>query len=120
MLAYIRPAGDIEFDLPERAARLGVSLVDIPERGPIDFRTVQRLSQLIRTSRPDILHAHDYKTNVLAVLLGRWHRIPVMTTVHGYVSLGGRLNLYYRIDRWALRRMDRVIVVSEDLYTHPG
>ena len=117
MLAYIRPAGDIEFDLPERAARLGVSLVDIPERGPLDFRTVQRLSQLIQTSRPDILHAHDYKTNVLAVLLGRWHRIPVMTTVHGYVSLGGRLNWYYRIDRWALRRMDRVIIVSEDLYT---
>ena len=51
MLAYIRPAGDIEFDLPERAARLGVSLVDIPERGPIDFRTVRRLSQLIQTLR---------------------------------------------------------------------
>jgi glycosyltransferase involved in cell wall biosynthesis len=114
-LAYIRPVGDDVYDLPQRAAQLGVSFVDIPERGPLDFRTVRRLSQLIKDSRPDILHAHDYKTNVLAVLLGKWHRLPVMTTVHGYVSQSKKLNLYYRIDRWALRRMDHIVVVSEDL-----
>ncbi len=39
-----------------------------------------------------------------------------MTTAHGYVSRSGKLNFYYRIDRWALRRMDHVIAVSEDLY----
>jgi len=116
-LAYIRPEGDAEYDLPDRAAQMGVPLIDIPERGPIDFRTVKRLSQLIRTSRPHILHAHDYKTNVLALMLGRWYRIPAITTVHGYGLLGGRLKWYSRIDRWALRRMDHVIVVSEDLYS---
>src|SRR5262249_8514040 len=35
---------------------------------------------------------------------------------HGYVSRGGRLEAYYQADRWALRRLDHVIAVSEDLY----
>jgi glycosyltransferase involved in cell wall biosynthesis len=63
-----------------------------------------------------LLHAHDYKTNVLAVVLGRWFNLPVLTTLHGYVTRGGRLEAYYWIDRWALRRMDHVIAVSDDLY----
>jgi glycosyltransferase involved in cell wall biosynthesis len=93
-------------------------LVDIPERGPLDLRTIWRLVREIKLFRPHLLHAHDYKTNVLSVLLGRWFRIPVMTTMHGYVTRGGRLESYYLIDRWALRRMQHVVAVSEDLYRH--
>jgi glycosyltransferase involved in cell wall biosynthesis len=72
----------------------------------------------VRSTRPAVLHAHDYKTNLLAVLLARRFGIPVMTTMHGYVSRGGRLDVYYRVDRWARRRMDRVVAVSEDLLEH--
>jgi glycosyltransferase involved in cell wall biosynthesis len=115
-LAYIRPQGDSDYVMPQRARDLSVPLTDIPERGPADPSTLLRLSRLIRKIQPTILHAHDYKTNVLAVLLGRRHRIPVMTTVHGYVSQSRKLKLYYQIDRWALRRMDHVVVVSDDLY----
>jgi len=115
-LAYIRPESDRDYDMPERALALGVDLVDIPERGPADPRTLLRLAREIRDFRPDLLHAHDYKTNVLSVLLGRWHRIPVVTTLHGYVARGGRLEAYYQVDRCALGRMDHVIAVSEDLH----
>lgn len=114
-LAYVRPAGDRKYDLPERAARLGVRLLDVPERGPVDPRTFWRLAAEIRRFRPDILHPHDYKTNVLAVLLARMFHLKLVTTLHGYVTIGGRLDWYYRLDRWAIRRMDHVIVVSDDL-----
>ncbi|MBX9789761.1 MAG: glycosyltransferase [Pirellulales bacterium] len=114
-LAYIRPAGDRKYDLPERAARLGVRLIDVPERGPADPRTLWRLAAAVRGFRPDILHPHDYKTNVLAVLLAKMFRLKVVTTLHGYVTVGGRLDWYYRIDRSAIRRMDHVVVVSDDL-----
>jgi glycosyltransferase involved in cell wall biosynthesis len=115
-LAYIRPADDSDYDMAARARRLGVDLVDIPERHGFDPRTLVRLAREIRTFRPDILHAHDYKTNVLAVLLGRLFGVRTLTTLHGYVSRGGRLETYYRIDRWALRRLDHVIAVSDDLF----
>lgn len=115
-LAYIRPKGDPEYDMIERARTIGVDLVDIPERGGVDPRTVWRLAQEIREYRPAILHAHDYKTNFLAAILGRRFGIRTVTTMHGYVSRGGRLETYYRLDRWSLRQMDHVIAVSTDLY----
>lgn len=114
-LAYIRPADDPAYDMPQRAAQAGIALIDIPERNGFDPQTWRRLVAEIKQSRPAILHAHDYKTNVLGVMLGRRFGLPVMTTLHGYGLGGGRLNWYYRIERWALRRMDRVVVVSEDL-----
>ena len=52
-----------------------MDLIDIPERSGLDPRTLWRLVRQVREFRPDILHAHDYKTNVLAVLLARWFGI---------------------------------------------
>jgi glycosyltransferase involved in cell wall biosynthesis len=115
-LAYLHPTGDLDFDMPERARRLDVDLVAIAEKGPADPRALWRLIQVIRDYRPAILHAHDYKTDLLAVLLGRCFRIPVMTTMHGFVTRGGRLEAYYRLSHWALKRMDHVVAVSADLY----
>jgi glycosyltransferase involved in cell wall biosynthesis len=93
-----------------------VHLVDIPERHGFDSRTLRRLAAEVREFRPDILHAHDYKTNLLAVLLGRWFGVRVMTTLHGYGFGGGRLAAYYQLDRWTLRAMDHVVAVSEGLF----
>lgn len=119
-LAYIRPDNDPEYDMIERAKQMGVDLVDIPERSGVDPRTLWRLVREIQQFRPDILHAHDYKTNVLAALLGRWFGIRTLTTMHGYVSRGGRLEAYYRLDSRVLRHLDHVIAVSDDLYQMIG
>lgn len=114
-LAYIRPINDPLYDLPRRAAQAGATLIDIPERFGADPRTLWRLAAEIRSSRPAVLHAHDYKTNVLAVLLGRIFKMRVVTTLHGYGLGGGRLKMYYRVERWALKRMHSIVVVSDDL-----
>jgi glycosyltransferase involved in cell wall biosynthesis len=115
-LAYIRPQNDSAYDMPERARQMGVDLIDIPERGGFDVRTVRHLAEEIRKFRPDILHAHDYKTNALAVMLGRWFGLRIVTTLHGYGLAAGRLALYYQLDRWTLRCMDHVLTVCDDLY----
>lgn len=117
-LAFFRPADDEEFDIPQRAAKLGLEIVDLPERGPLDLRALRQLLREIRTFRPHLLHPHDYKTNFLSVLASRWFKIPVVTTVHGYVVRTSKLSAYYRIDRWSLRRMQHVVTVSRDLYDH--
>lgn len=114
-LGYLRPRNDAAYDLPERAAALGVTLVDIPESGAIDFGAIRKISREIREFRPHLIHAHDYKTNLLSVLLGKWHRVPVVTTVHGYDPRTPKMNRYYAIDRWSLRWMGHVVVVNDDL-----
>lgn len=115
-LGYFRPKRDPKYDLPARAAALGVTLVDIPESGAIDLGALKRLAREIREFRPHVIHAHDYKTNLLSVLFRKWYGVPVITTVHGYVTRTARLNRYYAVDRWSLRRMEHVIAVSEDIY----
>src|SRR5438045_2138598 len=114
-LLYIRPAVDPDYDMPQRASNLGLELIDIPERGPLDPRTWWRAARAVREFQPDLLHAHDYKTNLLSLALGWRFGIPVVTTLHGYVTRGPRLNLYYRLDRHLLRRIDHCIAVSHDL-----
>jgi len=119
-LAYVRPEVDAEYDMPRRAESMGVQLADIPERCGTDPRTVWRLAREIVRFRPHLLHAHDYKTNLLGVALARCFRIPVVTTLHGYVTRGGRLELYYLADRMALPLMDHVVSVSPDLDRQAG
>jgi len=114
-LLYIHPAGDREFDLPQRAVAAGADLVAVAERTPLDPRPWLKISREIRRFRPDVLHAHDYKTDVVAALFGRCFRIPVVSTLHGNVTRTRRLSTYYKVDRWALRRMRQVICVSRDL-----
>jgi glycosyltransferase involved in cell wall biosynthesis len=48
-------------------------------------------------------------------MAGRLARVPVVTTVHGYIAVTGKSQLYRQIDLQLLRAMDRVIVVSESM-----
>jgi glycosyltransferase involved in cell wall biosynthesis len=62
-----------------------------------------------------IWHGHDYKSNALGLLLRRFWRMRLVTTVHGWVHCTRRTPLYYLIDRHCLPRYEGVICVSEDL-----
>ena len=114
-LLYLYPRNDTRFDLIARAQAAGAELIAVPEFGPCDPRAIAQLYREVRSYRPDVLHAHDYKTEVLAASLGKCLTIPAVTTLHGNVTLGGRLNAYYKLGAWAWRRMSRVMAVSPDL-----
>jgi glycosyltransferase involved in cell wall biosynthesis len=114
--AFLHPPGDIGFAaIRQRAASWGAPLIEIDDRGAIDWRVVPRLLEICREHRVDIWHAHDYKTNLLGLLLRRKHPMRLVTTVHGWGVHTPKLRFYYLADRWSLRRYDKVICVSEDL-----
>ncbi len=116
LCAYMHPPGDPGFEeLRRRAESLGSPMVGIEDRGPWDLRVARRLLDLCRTRRVAIWHGHDYKSNALGLLLRRSWPMKLVTTVHGWVSYSLRSRFYYRIDRFAIRRYDRVICVSDDI-----
>ena len=53
----------------------GVDYVELTERHSFDPSVWPALKRLVRDLKTDIVHAHDYKTNVLAWLLGRHQSI---------------------------------------------
>ena len=114
--AYMYPPGDAGFEIVrQRAQALNSPLIPVPDRGKFDLAVIWRMLRLCKRLRVDVWHGHDYKSNLLGLLLRPFHRMRLVTTLHGWVKHDDHLPLYYKIDRWCLPRYERVIAVSEDL-----
>ena len=117
--AYLHPHRDPGINAIQKcAAQHGTTLHTIPETGPVDPRALQQLLQLCRRERINVWHAHDYKTDVLGLLLKPLHPMKLVTTLHGYTWDTSRTKLYYRIDSAVLRGYDHVLSVSPLLTKH--
>lgn len=112
----MHPPGDPGFEILRRKAAIAEApLVSIPDRGPWDWRVVTQYLSLCRRERVAIWHGHDYKSNILGLLVRRFWPMKLLTTVHGWGVLRGRMPFYNWIDSKCLPRYDAVIGVSEDL-----
>jgi glycosyltransferase involved in cell wall biosynthesis len=116
LVCYVRDVRDKVFGLGGWAHELGVNYVEVPEQHSLDLSVLRKLTSLVREHRIDIVHAHEYKTDLLAWLLARRTGIVAMATAHGWTgqSLRERL-LYYPADKWILARLARTIAVSSDI-----
>jgi glycosyltransferase involved in cell wall biosynthesis len=117
LCAYMHPPDDPGFDqLRYKAEKCAAPLLSVPDRGPWDWKVVTRFLHICRRERVDIWHGHDYKSNLLGLLLRRLWPMRLVTTVHGWVKHTRRTPLYYRLDRLCLSRYERVLCVSPDLH----
>lgn len=117
--AYIHPKVDAGIHVIRQHAReLNCPLFTIGERGPVDPRTVRALYQLCKKLRVTVWHAHDYKSNLIGLLLRKFRPMKLVTTVHGWTNDTRRTRLYYHVDRYCLPRYDHVIAVSPTLEQH--
>jgi glycosyltransferase involved in cell wall biosynthesis len=100
----------------EQAREDGLYADQIVDPGPFSIGVVRRLGRRIGTADADILHTHDYKTNILGGLAARKQdrSMPWVATVHLHTSTSRRLRLYRAIDLLLLRLADRVVTVSRD------
>ena len=114
-IAYFRNEDDPSYDVAERAARLGVRFYDVKERCPYSPGLLVHTAAIIRRERVDILHAHDYKSDVVGLLLRPLCGVRLVTTVHGWVRRSAKERLYVRLDQRAIRLYPRVIAVSHQM-----
>ena len=116
LCAYMHAPGDPGIEqLRRKADRWGATFISIADHGPLDLGIVRRLLRICRENRVRIFHAHDYKSNVLGVVLARLFPMRLMTTIHGWVQRTWRTPLYYALDRWSLPSYEKVLCVSQDL-----
>jgi glycosyltransferase involved in cell wall biosynthesis len=102
-VCYIRDRRDRAFGIAGRAARLGIDYVEIVERGSFDPRVFPALRRLVRERGIDVVHAHDYKTDLLALLLARIEGTIPLATAHGWTGHSLR------------ERLPRTIAVSSEI-----
>ena len=112
---FLVPRGDDAPGLRDLARASGVEPIVIPDGGPFDLSLIARMERELRERDCRVLHAHDFKTDVLGLWLAR--RSPglgLLATAHGWSNLlSRRQRLYHAADEWALRRYPLVVAVSE-------
>ncbi len=95
-----------------------VRLYPVDIKGPYDVRQLIQIYRIIATFKPDVIHTHGYKTNILGFLMARCFMIPIIATVHGWLHSTRRTTqLYNRVNLFLLRRFDQVIAVSCQIET---
>jgi glycosyltransferase involved in cell wall biosynthesis len=114
-VCYIRDARDDTFFIDEIAATQDVDYVEIVERHSFDPSIWPALRRLVRDRDIDIVHAHDYKTDLLALALAQCDDIIALATAHGWTGGSRRERLYYLADRRILARFPLVIAVSDEI-----
>jgi glycosyltransferase involved in cell wall biosynthesis len=115
-VCYLRDRRDDVFSIDAKAAGLAVDYVEIVESHSFDPSILARLRRLVRDRTIDIVHAHDYKTDMLALLLAKFEGVTPLSTVHGWTGQSWRERwLYYPADKWMLGFFPRLIAVSTDV-----
>jgi glycosyltransferase involved in cell wall biosynthesis len=115
VVAYIRDVRDREFRIADKARARGLTFYEIEERRKFDLQALRELREIIVRHNINLVHAHDYKTDLFAYLLRLWLRhkhFALVSTAHAWVMLGARGEIYRHLDLWLMRHFDSLIAVS--------
>ncbi len=116
VVVYIRDVRDRDFQITETAKTKGLTFYEVPESCKFDPRVLLALRKIAIRHDINLIHSHDYKSDLFAYLLRRWlwrRSIALLSTAHAWVMMGPRGELYRRLDLFLMKRFDRLIAVSE-------
>ena len=115
------PAEGPEGDLFDRARNQGLDVRVMPElvraiRPATDFSAYQKLREMIREIKPDVVHTHSSKAGILGRAAAWKERVPaVVHTIHGLPfgpsETAMKNRLYIALERWAAKRCHAIVSV---------
>lgn len=96
-----------------RAAReRGIEVLPLRSRGRMDLRVASDIARLVREQQFDVVHTHEYKSDLLGLLAGRLRSVPLVSTAHGWITNSLKSRLLIGAGKRLLRYFDSVIAVS--------
>ena len=96
----------------DEARRKQLNLALLQQGAAFDPRLVTQARRIVLEHDINIIQTHGYKSNTIGFFLRLLCRRPWIGFAHGYIDDNRRNRLYNRIDRFVLRRADRVVAVS--------
>ncbi len=115
-LAVFRAPGDrSETPFLTAARAVGMPIHEVPAHGPYDPRLVWNLAALVRDQVFDIVHAHEGSSDVVTYAMRAIHRVPIVSTAHGFIGNSAKQRFMIALDKRVLRAFDRVIAVSRKM-----
>jgi glycosyltransferase involved in cell wall biosynthesis len=84
----------------------------IPDLGGVGTMLVDRILEVVDRHRIQILHTHEFRSDILGLLCRRRRDLILMTTAHGWISNDWRGHVFRIANKVLLRWFDKVILVS--------
>lgn len=106
------PADPEDTPFLEAARAIGMPIHEVSASGPYDPRQIWRLAAIVRDGQFDIVHAHEAVSDALTYAMSFVHRVPILSTAHGWIANSRKGRAMVNLDKRILRRFDRVIAVS--------
>jgi glycosyltransferase involved in cell wall biosynthesis len=100
-------------EVAERARQRGLTVEMLKCSGKLDGTTVGQLRALLFKHNVDIVNPHGYKADLYAYAATRRTRAALVATVHNWPSRRLSMRAYAVLDRFVLKRFDKVISVSD-------
>ena len=100
-------------EVADQARRNGLEVEIIECSGRWDFSVVGKLRGVMAKYGVDVVHPHGYKADLYALAAASGNRAALLATSHNWPSKKLSMRAYAVIDRMALRKFAKVIVVSE-------
>jgi glycosyltransferase involved in cell wall biosynthesis len=97
----------------EEAVKRGLEIVVIPERSSFDFQIIRKILAIIDQYDIGLIHTHDFRSNIFGLLCAKQRKIPVVSTVHGWIANNLKGRIYNLADKIALRFFNKIIAVSK-------
>jgi glycosyltransferase involved in cell wall biosynthesis len=113
IIAIYRIAGEPPSPFGESARARGCEVIEAPSSHPYDPRIALTIRDIVRQRHIDLVHSHDYRSDLITWALRRLIRVPVMTTVHGWITNSAKSRAMVGLSQKAIRSFDCVVAVSE-------
>ena len=113
IVVYLRDIRDHDFKIGEMAKGRGFEYIEVLDRAKVDLKCIIELNRLVRKKRIDIIHGHDYKTDILAWILRRMNpHVKIISTAHGWITNNFKAKAIKLLHLLFLTRFDRNLAVS--------
>jgi glycosyltransferase involved in cell wall biosynthesis len=99
----------------DEARRKKLNLILLQQRGPFDPHLIFQARRVIREHDINLIQTHGYKASAIGFFLQLFCRRPWIGFAHGFIEESRKLRSYNRIERFALRRADRIVAVSNSM-----
>ena len=100
--------------LIDRAKKIGIQVLVVDVNGKIDFSSVLKIRSIIKENSINIIHTHDYKSDIYSLLASFRMNIKRIATAHGSTrdSMVKRIYLFIT-EQVAYRFFTKIIAVSK-------
>ncbi|MDZ7859283.1 MAG: glycosyltransferase [Candidatus Krumholzibacteriota bacterium] len=95
---------------------LGIKYKTLTGSGKINISDVQKIRNYLISNRTEILHSHDYKSDIFGYFASVGTQIRKVSTPHGWCGKGDlKLAFYELLDKTFLNLFDKVIPLSNKM-----